>query len=251
MMKLFITIPAYNEAKGFLSTLESLLLLDDQDFGVVICDNNSTDNTREIAETFIQKNNLDWTVVTEVEKGTGAAADTAIRAAIRLGATHVARTDADCIPSKDWVSVIKRTFNESDVKMIAGNILPRTDDINVSAFRKFVLTNMVPLASWFGRVRPSNKGPQYKGDYVMVAGCNVAITTDLYEEVGGFTRTRIEDAHEDRALVNAVREVTADYGYFKESLIYCSARRVEAWGVVRTLGWYANHYYRPEKVDIR
>jgi glycosyltransferase involved in cell wall biosynthesis len=250
-MKLFIAIPAYNEAKGFLKTLESLLSLDDQNFNVVICDNNSSDGTREIAEDFIRRFHLTWTVISETQKGTGAAADTAIRECIRLGATHIARTDADCIPATNWVSVIKNLFSTTDVKMIAGNILPRTDDLELSTLRKAVITYTVPVAAWFGRVRKTNRGPQFKGPYVMTAGCNVALTAELYEQVGGFTRTRIEDVHEDRALVNAVRQVTKDYGFYKQSVIYCSARRVEAWGLIRTLGWYADHYYRPEKVDIR
>lgn len=250
-MKLFIAIPAFNEEKGILVTLDSLLRLKDQDFNVVICDNNSTDQTRALTDEFIAKHSLPWKVVSEAQKGTGAASDTAIRESIKLGATHVARTDADCIPDLEWITNIKEIFTSTNTKMISGNILPRTDDIKLSHFRKVILTNLVPIATWFGKTRFSNKGDQYKGPYVMTAGCNVAITTALYEKVGGFPRTKIEDVHEDRALVNAVREETADYGYFKQVIVYCSARRVEEWGIIRTLGWYANHYYRPEKVDIR
>jgi len=250
-MRLFIIVPAFNESKGIKKTLDSFLRLDDQDFDVVFCDNNSTDNTRKIIEDFIEYHNLTWDVVTETQKGTGAASDTAARHAIGLGATHIARTDADCIPPRNWVSEIKKIFSTSKIEFIAGDIKPRTDDLKISPAKNFLLTKVVPLAAWFGTVRPSNKGPEYKGPYVMTAGCNMAISADLYEKVGGFTRTKIEDAHEDRAIINAVRKETANYGYFKDVIIYCSARRIEEWGIIRTLGWYANHYYRPEKVDIR
>ncbi|MBW0121323.1 glycosyltransferase family 2 protein, partial [Pseudonocardia sp. KRD-176] len=78
-----------------------------------------------------------------------------------------------------------------------------------------------------------------------------AITAELYERAGGFPRTRIQDVHEDRALVNAVRPLTARYGARRDVVVRGSSRRVRAWGLVRTLGWYADHRYRPEHVDIR
>ena len=68
---------------------------------------------------------------------------------------------------------------------------------------------------------------------------------------GGFPRTAIEDVHEDRALVNAVRRLTRRYGAHREVVVLASARRAHAWGLVRTLGWYADHRYRPDVVDIR
>jgi hypothetical protein len=33
--------------------------------------------------------------------------------------------------------------------------------------------------------------------------------------------------------------------------VYGSVRRLRAFGLVRTLGWYADHRYRPAVVDIR
>ncbi|MBW0119650.1 glycosyltransferase family 2 protein, partial [Pseudonocardia sp. KRD-169] len=89
------------------------------------------------------------------------------------------------------------------------------------------------------------------GPYVMSAGCNMAVTAELYERAGGFPRTRIQDVHEDRALVNAVRPLTTRYGTRRDVVVRGSSRRVQAWGLVRTLGWYADHRYRPEHVDIR
>ena len=82
-------------------------------------------------------------------------------------------------------------------------------------------------------------------------GCNMAISAALYEKSGGFPRSRIEDLHEDRALVNRVRRQTAAYGLRKDMIVYGSVRRLRAYGLVGTLGWYADHRYTPEVVDIR
>lgn len=77
------------------------------------------------------------------------------------------------------------------------------------------------------------------------------ITAELYLRAGGFPRSRIQDLHEDRALVNAVRPLTDRYAYRPEVVVRASSRRVRAWGLRRTLGWYADHRYRPDHVGIR
>ena len=114
-----------------------------------------------------------------------------------------------------------------------------------------VLRGAVHLAEAFGRVRPGNRDPAYLGPYMMAAGCNVGITAELYVAAGGFPRTTIEDLHEDRALVNAVRRITAGTPGAADVVVHGSSRRVQAWGLRNTLLWYKDHAYRPEHVDIR
>ncbi|HLS04349.1 MAG TPA: glycosyltransferase [Actinomycetales bacterium] len=249
--RLAVVIPAFNEAAGITATLKALAQQDDLDFDVVICDNNSTDATVAVIEYFIAERQLTrWRVVSEKQKGTGAAADTAIRAAIAAGATHIARTDADCLPARNWVRLIRAAFS-SGSELIAGKLIARTDDRSVSPLQQRVLAAAVAIAGAFGRFRPGNQGPDYLGPYMMSAGCNMAITSELYENAGGFPRTAIEDVHEDRALVNAVRKISWRYRAHPEVIVFASARRADAWGLLRTLGWYADHRYRPDEVDIR
>ena len=126
-MKLSVVIPVYNEAAGIGPTLNALLNQSDRDFDVVFCDNNSTDGTGELIREFAAARALCWVVVEEARKGTGAAADTACRAAIARGATHLARTDADCIPAPNWVEAIKSLFDRG-FEFISGWSEARTDD---------------------------------------------------------------------------------------------------------------------------
>jgi len=136
-------------------------------------------------------------------------------------------------------------------ELVAGRLVPRTDDLPVSRPRLALLNGAVAVAGAFGKVRPGNRDDGYLGPYMMSAGCNMAVTADLYERAGGFPRTAIEEVHEDRALVNAVRRLTTRYATYDDVLVRGSTRRVAAWGLVRTLGWYADHRYRPDHVDIR
>ena len=244
-----VVVPAFDEARGIPATLRALAGQHDRDFHLVVVDNATTDDTAAVVHDTAAALGLPVEIIDEPERGTGAAADTGMRHAIARGATLLARTDADCLPAPDWTARIRAAHAEG-FELVAGRLLPRTDE-GVPAWQRAVLVGAVGVATAFGRVRPGNRDPAYLGPYVMTPGCNMAISAGLYLRAGGFPRTRIQDLHEDRALVNAVRRLTARYGTRKDVVVYGSSRRVRAWGLVRTLAWYADHRYRPEHVDIR
>ncbi|WP_019633170.1 glycosyltransferase family A protein [Actinomadura atramentaria] len=250
-MRLFVIVPAYDEEQSVGATLARLAEQTDPHFTVLVVDNGSTDGTVAVVRAFAAANpTLDLRLVGEAQKGTGAAADTGMRAAIRAGATHLARTDADCLPDRDWVAAVKRAFGDG-LEMVSGPLRPRTDEFPLKWWERRLLPAVIGTAALFGRLRSGNRDPLALGPYVMMPGCNVALTAALYERSGGFPRTRIEDVHEDRALVNRVRRVTAAYGLRRDVVVYGSVRRLRAFGLVGTLGWYADHRYRPDVVDIR
>jgi glycosyltransferase involved in cell wall biosynthesis len=250
-MRLWVVIPAFDEERSIGATLRRLADQSDGAFTLLVVDNASTDLTAEVVRAFaVEHPGLDLRLVTEPEKGTGAAADTGVRHAIAAGATHVARTDADCLPSPEWVAAVKRAFGDG-LEMVSGPLRPRTDEFPLRWWERRLLPTVVSVAALFGRLRPGNRAASYLGPYVMMPGCNLAITAALYERAGGFPRTRIEDLHEDRALVNRVRTLTTSYGLRQDVVVFGSVRRLRAYGLVGTLAWYADHRYRPEAVDIR
>lgn len=253
---LAVVVPVYDEAAGIRPTLEALAGQRDADFDAVFVDNGSRDGSADVIRSFIAERGLTrWRVIDEPQKGTGAAADTGMRAAIAAGATLLARTDADCLPRADWTSSIRRALTEQSqggrgLGLVGGELVPRRDE-GTGLVTRAVLRGAVHLAEAFGRIRSGNRDPAYLGPYLMAAGCNVGITAELYLAAGGFPRTKIEDLHEDRALVNAVRRITRDYARRSDVVVYGSSRRVRAWGLKNTLLWYKDHAYRPEHVDIR
>jgi glycosyltransferase involved in cell wall biosynthesis len=253
---LAVVVPVYDEAAGIRPTLEALAAQRDADFDAVFVDNGSRDGSVDVIRSFIAERGLTrWRVIDESQKGTGAAADTGMRAAIDAGATLLARTDADCLPRADWTAAIRRALSPTDqggrgLGLVGGELVPRRDE-GVGWPTRLVLRGAVHLAEAFGRVRSGNRDPAYLGPYLMAAGCNVGITAELYVAAGGFPRTKIEDLHEDRALVNAVRRLTRAYARRSDVVVYGSSRRVRAWGLKNTLLWYKDHAYRPEHVDIR
>jgi glycosyltransferase involved in cell wall biosynthesis len=249
-MKIGVCIPFYNEEKWISATLEALLAQKDAKFTVFLCDNNSTDASVEICRSFIQAHKLDWQVVSETQKGTGAAADTAMRAAAAAGCDILARTDADSLPDENWIKSIRAEFaRRPQLSMISGLSIPIRSE--VSFFEFWLLRFATTVAMLFGLVRPSNYQRGMRGPYIMTSGNNLAIRATAYLMVGGFPRTRIEDVHEDRALVNAARSRGLRVRRHRKMRVAVSARRVQHWGLMASIRWYRSHYRPSQNVDIR
>lgn len=244
-----VVVPCFQEERGLAETLRALAVQHDTDFTLIFVDNGSTDRSLEIVEQFARESApFPVEILHESEKGTGAASDTGFRFAIARGFTTIARTDADCLPAPDWVARLKQALLHDGLEFVAGRIAPRADE-GLSLRERFVLPLMIALAERYGRwVR---RGPQFKYPYFMAAGNNLAITADLYERAGGFPRTAIEVAHEDRELSERVRVLTHRAAVRREIVVYNSVRRVRAYGFVNALRWYRNHGYRPAVVDVR
>lgn len=92
---------------------------------LVVVDNASTDGTAEVVRRFAAEHpSMRIEVVGEPQRGTGAAADTGMLHAVAAGATHLARTDADCLPAPDWTARIRGAFAQrSGLELVAGRLL--------------------------------------------------------------------------------------------------------------------------------
>jgi glycosyltransferase involved in cell wall biosynthesis len=248
---LWVVVPLRNEAAGIRPTLAALAAQRDRNFTLVLVDNGSTDGSDDVVQRVLSMSPIFyWHLIHEPQKGTGAAADTGFRFAIEADATHVGRTDADCLPDPGWITAIRAGF-ASGAELLAGKIGPRLDEGPLRLGETTLLRLVVAGAAWFGRVRPGNRDRRYLTGYIMAPGNNLAITADLYLRCGGFPRTSIEETHEDRALVNAARLITPNIAHRSDMLVLNSLRRLRRWGLRRTLLWYWDHRWLPDEVDIR
>jgi glycosyltransferase involved in cell wall biosynthesis len=246
----FVVVPFYNEAAGILETLEALAAQSDSNFGLVLVDNASTDDSAEVARAFAGRHpRITIEMIQEPRKGTGCASDTGFRWAIQHGARCIARTDADCLPDRDWVRSLKRAFVDQGLEFVAGKIRPRTDDFVLNRFDLLIIPALLWLAEAIGRLR--RRGRQFKYPYFLAAGNNLAITAELYVRAGGFGHTSIEQEHEDTALSETVRTLTSRGGVCRAAVVYNSTRRIKRYGYARTALWYIAHWCRPAEVDVR
>lgn len=249
--KLAVVIPVYNEEYSIRRTLQGLCDQErpPKDTHFFIVDNGSTDKTREVIDRFMAKHkDFPLTVVTEAQKGTGAAADTGFRYAIEQGYPVIARTDGDAVPLPNWTSIIYDNFyNQEAPRLLGGGTLALHDK-----YYRPTDAWVVPLVNW--ATRPILALQHRNLNHIRTAhGYNMATTAETYLAVGGFPRSSISELDED--IVYAVK-VADTFG--KDSIrldwnlkVQTSARRTRQYGSIKTALYYLFPSRRRGDVDVR
>jgi Glycosyltransferases involved in cell wall biogenesis len=247
----WVVVPAYDEAPGIRAALDALASQVASDFVLCVVDNGSRDATVEVVRQWSAEHpSVACRLVHEPEKGVGAASDTGFRLAIAEGASIIARSDADSVPMPAWTAEMRESL-VGGLDLVVGRLVPRRDQAPLRAGEAAVIEILGWAASLVGRWRPSNNGPQYRAPFQLCTGGNLAIRAETYVAAGGFPRSRMEEVHEDRALMNRVRRVTSRIGTNQRAVNATSIRRLRAYGFVGILRWYLDHGGRVGPVDVR
>jgi glycosyltransferase involved in cell wall biosynthesis len=175
-----VVIGTYNRCRRLAAALESLIEQESKDvrFEVIVVDNNSTDNTREVVESF-QQSKIPVRYIFEPHQGISHARNAGI---IQAGSPIVAFTDDDVRVAPDWVFTIKKTFDaHPEIGFIGGKVLP-------------VWT--VPPPAWLTHKHWSPLGVQDHGDVEFyleprrvtgVIGANLVVRREVFDRVGTFS----------------------------------------------------------------
>lgn len=119
-----VIIATYNRADMLPQALESVL---GQEAGgvryeVIVVDNNSPDQTRQVVESYIARGHANLSYLFEGKQGVAHARNTAL---LNARAPIVAFTDDDVRVATDWVNQIKRSIDEHpEADCIGGRVLP-------------------------------------------------------------------------------------------------------------------------------
>jgi glycosyltransferase involved in cell wall biosynthesis len=245
---LAVVVPAYNEQAWIGATLRALDAQTDRDFTLVVVDNASTDDTAAVVTTFARGSELDVRLVPEPAPGAGTAADTGFRWAIAHGARLLARTDADCLPARDWVATARSEL-AAGAELVCGRSVLRGDEHPSWLERGYPVA--VRLAAVYGRWRKVHRSPAYRRPYVLIHGHNLALTAELYHRCGGTPREELAAGCEDVTLLNRARRHTDRIVRAERLVVASSLRRLRAWGPRRTLLWHWDRRYRPASVHVR
>jgi glycosyltransferase involved in cell wall biosynthesis len=248
---MWVVVPAYDEAPGIRAALDALSSQVAADFVLCVVDNGSRDATVEVVRQWSSEHpGVACRLAHEPEKGVGAASDTGFRLAIAQGASILARTDADSTPIPAWTTEMRGSLL-GGLDLVIGRPVPRRDQAPLRPGEAAVIEVLGWAASLVGRWRPSNQGRQYLAPFQLCTGGNLAIRAETYIAAGGFPRSRMEEVHEDRALMNRVRRVTPRIGTNRRAVNPTSIRRLRAYGFVGILRWYLDHGGRVGPVDVR
>lgn len=190
-MNLAIVIPALNEENLILKTLDSFSNQSCKDFIVIVVDNGSIDNTKEIVTDFSKKSNFPLYLVEESKKGVGNARNTGSLMGIEMGSIYIAGTDADTLIPNNWVESIYSGFSKK-YDLLCGECDPFFKvKLNYDK-AEFVLK---ARSMFFNKIKPYFRG------------ANFAITSKMFQAAGGFIQPLTEDGkpapNEDGALEKA------------------------------------------------
>lgn len=246
-----VIVPAFNEAKVIERMLDALRAQTVRPAHIFVVDNASSDTTAAIVRRYAAVHpELAITLLSELQKGTGAACDTGFRAALNAGFELLARTDADCVPEKRWLEAMLQTGAKYPaVQLIAGRLIPLHDEWYRRGDELLLSTGLGIIQSG---LRLYRRDKAYKH---IAIGSNLMIRAGAYEPTGGFPRVAIDQKDEDIELsIRVARQFGCDaIGYERDAVVAVSMRRPRTQGAWRTLARHIVPQYRKRQKthDVR
>jgi glycosyltransferase involved in cell wall biosynthesis len=218
-----VLICTYNRAKLLAETLaamQRLKLPSDCAVEIVVVDNNSTDETKEIAEGASQ-GPIPILYLREPRQGKSFALNTGLSHA---RGDLLALTDDDVLPAEDWLYRIVGDFRERDVTFVFGKVLPRwaqlpPPELLVPAAQSI----WGPLAIVDYGDTPEPYLPTSTGQRLPI-GANLAIARSAIVSIGGW-RTDLGKvnntliAGEDHEIFMRLRRQGLYAGFYDPSII--------------------------------
>jgi hypothetical protein len=159
-----VVVCSYNGGKTLAQCLESLGRLDYPDYQVILVDDGSTDDTREIASRFPEVQTIH-----QPNLGLSEARNVGLRAST---GSIVAYTDSDCFADPDWLSLLVAPLIASDASAVGG-------------------PNLTPDDGWLAAcvaAAPGQPTHVLENDQTAehIPGCNMAFRREALEEINGF-----------------------------------------------------------------
>jgi len=207
-------ICTYNRSTSILDTLRSLAEMtvpDDLSWEVLVVDNNSTDNTREVITGFIEDGHKGFHYLFEPNQGKCYALNHGIgKATGRI----VAFTDDDAIVDRRWLKSIVEAIKENDADCVGGKVLPVWEGTR-PAWLSDDMLNVLALLDYgedaFQFPRRNNNR--------MLFGVNFAFRKEMFAKEGLF-RVELESRGEDQEMFERLLAANGKAIYSPEIVVH-------------------------------
>lgn len=199
-----IVVPVYNDPNGIIETLESLVSQRNQNNEILVVDNDSTDDTREIINKYTQTYQNVHLLTEDETQSSYAARNKAIE---HLNSDVLAFVDADETVDDGWLETAVQIIDERRVDYLGCNV---------------ELT--LPENTLVGRynVRTGFPVKQYLDEQNYAPTCALLVRREVFEDVGLFDARLISGG--DREFGERVHEAGYKQGYTEDATVYHPAR---------------------------
>ena len=180
--KVSIIVPCYNESLTLANCIEGLITQNYKNFDVLIVDDGSKDNTKEVAYELVNKYPKKLKLLAKENGGKGSALNYGI--AFATGEI-VVTVDADSVFTKTTLENIVASFNGTDIVAVGGNVKVsnRGNLLTIHQTLEYI-SGLTLLRRCFA----------YLGCMQVIAGAIGAFKRDKLIEVGGYSPdTIVED----------------------------------------------------------
>jgi glycosyltransferase involved in cell wall biosynthesis len=225
-----VIVPTYNRADEIKELLKSLAKqkLPFNEFEIIIVDDGSTDNTKEVIEEFKNKFDLNIKIFFQSHKGPGEARNLGMKNA---KGKYFVFVDSDCIADSDWLSAYKREVEKKDVAGFGGpdGVLP-----NFRPVQKAIDYSMTSFITTGGIRGHSEK----KISKYYPRSFNMGVRSDIVDKIGGMGKLRhgqdIEFSNRILSTGEPIIKVADAMVYHKRRIsIKKFFKQVYNWGVAR------------------
>lgn len=136
MLDVSVIIPTYNRNKLLIKCLENLenQSYDKNKFEVIVVDDGSNDNTKEVVQSFLKRTKLNLKFFSQNHKGPGAARNLAIS---KSKGQYILITNDDTYPSRKWISEHMKMHNKTKDIAVLG-FVDWAPDAQTNEFMNFI-----------------------------------------------------------------------------------------------------------------
>lgn len=188
---------------------------------LVLVDNNSTDNTKDVVQDYRKNSDLPIKYVFEPQQGKSFALNTGLTSS---GGHLLAFTDDDVVLDSHWLSTLREAFDTYPHKCFGGRVLPLFEGP-----LPHWLTDRKPYALVGGPLVKEDCGDEvklYDETMYVPMGCNMFVRRELFDKYGGFdTRLGFYSKEaliygEDTELMFRFKNSGEAILYFPRALVY-------------------------------
>lgn len=225
-----VIVPTYNRADEIKELLDSLSkqTISKTDFEIIIVDDGSTDNTKDVIEKLASKYKLNLRMLVQNHKGPGEARNLGMKNA---KGKYFIFIDSDCIADENWLSAYKKEVEKIDVAGFGGpdGVLP-----NFKPIQKAIDYSMTSFITT-GGIRGHSKKKISK---YYPRSFNMGVRADIVKKIGGMGKLRhgqdIEFSNRILSTGEPIIKVSDAMVYHKRRIsVKKFFKQVYNWGVAR------------------